>query len=740
MKLKSLLLALGAAAFAAAPFAASAALPAGFRELSYVESDGNQYIDTGIVPAKDVKVVVDYQFTKVSSGSALFGWEGGSGFLFGIVGSQLAATLTQNYVSGNTTVDEPAPDKDRHVLTFGDALQQLDETAIGSSAVEGELIGNLPGTIALFARHRTWNAGDPQYDWPCSARVYSCKIYRGETLVRDYVPCARRSDGVAGLFDQVTGRFSVSAGASPFLPVAWQELDYVESDGTAYVDTGVVAAETLKVVADFQLTEKPSGNVAVFGWLGNSALAFGASATKLRYAYMATDYKGFTDLTTVALDTERHVVTMANGAQTLDGQSIGTTAVTTAFATRAPGTLAVFARHYNWSETESSAGYDWKAKMRLYAFQVFDGETLVRDYVPGKRLSDGVAGLYERVSQSFVAAQGGTLAAGPVKEGEGEPASRAFVLEEVIKDGDAPAGARVSFGRSDAAARSLVIAYGRRDVGMAEDVVGERLARVCTVPAGTDEMTVDFPDAVKRYLASRTSGFRLYLVTGPESADGVPPEFAPVAYLESAGTEFLDTGVVAQREVRVIADFQLTEKPSASVAVFGWAGGCAHLFGANADFFRCAYMVSGYSSPTALSSAPDTERHVVSVRDGAQDLDYVRFSSNAADAAFATRVPGTIALFARHRNWSETDASSAAYDWYAKMRLYACQIHSAGTPVRDFVPCVRTSDGALGLYDRVGAAFYPISGTKAVAGARLATFEASDWVEGITRGSMMVIR
>ena len=44
------------------------------------------------------------------------------------------------------------------------------------------------------------------------------------------------------------------------------------------------------------------------------------------------------------------------------------------------------------------------------------------------------------------------------------------------------------------------------------------------------------------------------------------------------------------------------------------------------------------------------------------------------------------------------------------MKLYYMEIYDNGTLVRYFVPCVRESDGEIGLYDIVNQKFYANEG------------------------------
>lgn len=46
--------------------------------------------------------------------------------------------------------------------------------------------------------------------------IYGVRISQGEEIIRDYVPCYRKSDGVIGLYDMCTGAFLTNAGTGTF--------------------------------------------------------------------------------------------------------------------------------------------------------------------------------------------------------------------------------------------------------------------------------------------------------------------------------------------------------------------------------------------------------------------------------------------------------------------------------------------------------------------------------------------
>lgn len=49
------------------------------------------------------------------------------------------------------------------------------------------------------------------------SRIWGFKMWNGEELVRDYIPCVRKSDSKAGFYDLVNGTFNPSIGSAEFV-------------------------------------------------------------------------------------------------------------------------------------------------------------------------------------------------------------------------------------------------------------------------------------------------------------------------------------------------------------------------------------------------------------------------------------------------------------------------------------------------------------------------------------------
>ena len=180
-------------------------LPEGYTLLSYIESSGTQYIDTGFMPNQDTRVVCNCDYVATSSASWLFGVRvssGQSAFAFLAYSNKFRtdyANSYDKYFSADIT-NVSRIDKNK-----GTTIVNGTETIVDTyTAFDGQynlalLAINTAGTISGYS----------------VAKIYSCQIYDNGTLVRDYVPCINAS-GEFGLYDKVNSQFYGNAGSGAF--------------------------------------------------------------------------------------------------------------------------------------------------------------------------------------------------------------------------------------------------------------------------------------------------------------------------------------------------------------------------------------------------------------------------------------------------------------------------------------------------------------------------------------------
>lgn len=191
-----------------------ARLPDAYQEVEYIQSTGTQYIDTGIVPRNTTRLVYDFQRTTADKSTNYWhGWTSAGSqevFCFGVNNTtgfvaRVSSTFTTSFELDYT-------DLNRHVFDLMNGKQlfdgvQLGNTTIGNTATSSQ-------TIYLFARHIEWGA---HIDGYTQEKCYSCQIYNGTTLVRDFIPCYRKSDNAIGLYDLANNKFYSNNGTGTFL-------------------------------------------------------------------------------------------------------------------------------------------------------------------------------------------------------------------------------------------------------------------------------------------------------------------------------------------------------------------------------------------------------------------------------------------------------------------------------------------------------------------------------------------
>jgi hypothetical protein len=110
-----------------------------------------------------------------------------------------------------------------------------------------------PSDLYIFAVHYGGTVGNAgEYS---TAKLYGLKIYSNGVLMRDYVPGIKNN--VVGLYDRVGDKFYSSGSGTPLVagPVVDRSkpdafVEYVESNGSQWVDTGVDGRAGVKAEAD----------------------------------------------------------------------------------------------------------------------------------------------------------------------------------------------------------------------------------------------------------------------------------------------------------------------------------------------------------------------------------------------------------------------------------------------------------------------------------------------------------
>lgn len=294
-----------------------------------------------------------------------------------------------------------------------------------------------------------------------SSSIHHCKVYdaNGE-LIRNYIPC-KNSSNVYGMYELVTGNFFVNRGSGTFtagpeytpniqyarvpalvvekgapikkynlydrikddsnndigivtgfftkkveghnLPSEYTELEYIESTGTQYIDTGINYQSTDTFELDFMVTDLSSSKHVVTNNRVDQTDAFFqiAQTSTLLLADINNDGSG-TDIGRVSTN---QITSLNNRIKVYipDGKTVymNNTLIGTA-----PNPLNTNSNTLRLFGSYISA----ESNIRIYSLKVGNKAY----FIPAKRKSDSVLGMYDLASGTFFINSGsGTFTAGP---------------------------------------------------------------------------------------------------------------------------------------------------------------------------------------------------------------------------------------------------------------------------------------------------------------------------------------
>jgi len=189
------------------------------------------------------------------------------------------------------------------------------------------------------------------------------------------------------------------------LPEDYTMVDYIESHGTEYIDTGVVPTAKMRAEVTYQLTDtafiyadSTKQGLGVFGayTTGNS------SAKNDRFQIVSTTneanitYGIGEGSATAANDTEPHLAVLdaKNKTCTLDGTAItGTKAFTNDGFTASTKSILIFG---------VNGAVIYTSKCKMYAVKIYEDNMLTHDYVPCQENGSYVYGFYDLLTNQFL--------------------------------------------------------------------------------------------------------------------------------------------------------------------------------------------------------------------------------------------------------------------------------------------------------------------------------------------------
>ncbi len=189
------------------------------------------------------------------------------------------------------------------------------------------------------------------------------------------------------------------------LPDGYTELEYIESTGTQYIDTGFAASREAKFGIKFRdtLFQADNGFFGSSAWMNSLTFYQKSDTPTIRYCLNNTAFS--LDITNATHSGE--LISSSSGVVgTFDGQEVSFPQIVD--NNGGSGNIYLF------SGGRSRGGL----KTKIDWFKIWDSsDNLVRDFVPARRDSDDALGMYDLANHRFYTNAGtGTFTAGPVAE------------------------------------------------------------------------------------------------------------------------------------------------------------------------------------------------------------------------------------------------------------------------------------------------------------------------------------
>ena len=199
------------------------------------------------------------------------------------------------------------------------------------------------------------------------------------------------------------------------------------------------------------------------------------------------------------------------------------------------------------------------------------------------------------------------------------------------------------------------------------------------------------------------------VANGSIDSAGLPSEYQQVEYIQSSGTQYIDTGISCNNDTGIEADIQQVSYNTNNWSV--WIGSLKttsdgywiHLGQASRDRgLRFSWGAGAGTYVYTNISSSDFNRHKYQIDKGELTIDNITTYTLTNSYEFTTS-PSTIVLFADKKGSTITE--------YSSIKIFYCKLYDNNVLIKNLIPCYRISDNVIGMYDTVNDVFYTNKGT-----------------------------
>lgn len=374
-------------------------------EIEYLETDGHAYIDTGLL--NSYNRIIEGKFYSPNDQKMIWGsgWDSKS-FQYYI---RKEANTNIKFRIGKEYIEVPRSNiRETHEFLFNikESYAILDENRIDFSDQSSLPISANNRREILF-KYLNFDIVD---GWD-TKRIYWTKYWEGDILLRDFIPVRVGTKGY--MYDKVSGKLFGNSGTGDFIlgpDKYYTEIEYLESNGTQWIDTNV-ACSTSNIIRATMQANGPQKNNNAYVFFGQG-ISYTDSNIELFSSMQLNKISGcikgnsdveldYTNLFNVELKDKIFTFTDSTGA------ILATANRSVAPNYTAANTMAIFALN-------RPSLYIRPNEVRCYKFSILNNGVYILDLIPVRVGQVGY--MYDKVSGTLFGNAGtGDFILGPDK-------------------------------------------------------------------------------------------------------------------------------------------------------------------------------------------------------------------------------------------------------------------------------------------------------------------------------------
>lgn len=188
-----------------------------YQRVEYIESDGDSYVTTDFVADNSCGLEIIASFPAMLDRVPMGSREDSGSTRFYVVYPLSTTSVYCGFNNGQTiscaTKTGTVYRLQTNFLNSRLANVYEEDGIQKANAAISATLDSHTAPVAIFGYN---NASSGEVSSKREFRLYSARCSRGNEIVREYIPCYRKSDGVIGLYEKFTGAFLPNEGDGAF--------------------------------------------------------------------------------------------------------------------------------------------------------------------------------------------------------------------------------------------------------------------------------------------------------------------------------------------------------------------------------------------------------------------------------------------------------------------------------------------------------------------------------------------